>query len=141
MVSERELIEKERLIKDRAERQRVGMERLIKGCDPGIVSLVKRLNAANFTTVTSCSGMVTDHGWKEPERSYVAFLKEDALKIERVEKAAQVANMEVTYPIYKPLWYWSSYSPCLEVRTTGLKTDEEIHQAWGRFEKALLGGE
>lgn len=135
------MTEEERLIKDRAERTKVSKERLIEGCDPGVVRLVKKLNESGFATVTSCSGMLTDHGWKKPEQSYVAFLDESPERTKRIEEAAKKTGLEVTFPEYKPLWYWSSYSPCIELRTTGQKSDEDIHQTWTKFEKELLQGD
>jgi len=130
-------IEREREIKSRAERQRVSKERLIEGCDLGIVDIVKQLNQMGYVSVTSCSGMMTDHGWSRPGPTYIAFLRDDPAKIRRIEQAAKESGLEINYPTLMPLWYWASYEPCIEISSEKSTSDKEIYDLWQKFKNKL----
>lgn len=108
-------------------------------CDPGIINLVKRLNEAGFHTLGSCSGLTADHR-KQPTHSYLWIAKTDEETARKVAKAGEDADLLVLYHggIAFHMGSVKEYE-MMEIRSPRRpKTDEEIHQAWQKFEKSLL---
>lgn len=114
----------------------------ISGCDPGLIRLVRKLNESGYTTTGSCSGLTEDHK-RSPQHSYLWFAKTDKDKANNLVKAADSAGLLITYHGEVLMWGHPGKEiqfEMMEVRSPRRpKTDEEIHQAWDKFEKELLG--
>lgn len=113
----------------------------VSGCDLGIIKLVQRLNQAGYRTAGSCSGLTADHR-KQPQHSYLWFIKTDKETRDKIVKAGEDADLLVLYHGAVNFDYGKTKEyEMMEIRSPRRpKSDEEIHQAWKRFEDSLLGG-
>lgn len=115
-----------------------GVYREVEGIgkiDVSIADFIEELNTRGYRTLSSCSGILSEHPNESEEVSsmngYLSFSIDD--KREDIEEVCRLSGL----PVEEGEIY---LQPALTVRFKG-ETDSEIEEKWSRFRNILLKNE